>query len=142
MIKGWDLGLLDMCPGDKRTLTIPPELGYGSRGMGPIPANSVLVFETELVSIAGVEVEPKVVVPKESLAPKEEKVEDVQTADAYMAEAEKAFEEKVLKEKESAAAAAGGTGTEAEEPVQQENPQEEVVKEKKAEGTEGVKEEL
>lgn len=31
-----------MCPGDKRTLTIQPEWGYGSRGMGPIPADSVL----------------------------------------------------------------------------------------------------
>ncbi|CAD0093905.1 unnamed protein product [Aureobasidium mustum] len=38
----------------QRTLTIQPEWAYGSRGMGPIPANSVLVFETELVSIAGV----------------------------------------------------------------------------------------
>lgn len=70
VIKGWDQGLLDMCPGDKRTLTIQPEYGYGSRGMGPIPANSVLstrlssgsrgaeltwtVFETELVAINGV----------------------------------------------------------------------------------------
>jgi len=53
VIKGWDQGLLDMCPGDKRTLTIQPEYGYGARGMGPIPANSVLVFETEMVSIAG-----------------------------------------------------------------------------------------
>ena len=31
-----------MCPGEKRTLTIQPEWGYGERGMGPIPANSVL----------------------------------------------------------------------------------------------------
>ncbi|GAB7338482.1 hypothetical protein MBLNU457_4761t1 [Dothideomycetes sp. NU457] len=54
VIKGWDQGLLDMCPGDKRTLTIQPEYGYGSRGMGPIPANSVLIFETELVAINGV----------------------------------------------------------------------------------------
>ena len=71
VIKGWDQGLLDMCPGDKRTLTIQPEYGYGSRGMGPIPANSVLSmctvyccwrwiatdeysFETELVAINGV----------------------------------------------------------------------------------------
>lgn len=54
MIKGWDQGLQDMCVGDKRKLTIQPELGYGSRGMGPIPANSVLIFETELVSIGGV----------------------------------------------------------------------------------------
>lgn len=34
--------VLDMCPGEKRTLTIQPEWAYGSRGMGPIPANSVL----------------------------------------------------------------------------------------------------
>ena len=57
VIKGWDEGLLNMCIGDKRKLTIQPEYGYGSRGMGPIPANSVLVFETELVSINGVKAE-------------------------------------------------------------------------------------
>lgn len=51
----WDQGLLDMCIGEKRTLTIPPEFGYGSRGVGPIPAGSTLVFETELVAIEGVE---------------------------------------------------------------------------------------
>ncbi|KAK4547199.1 hypothetical protein LTR36_001420 [Oleoguttula mirabilis] len=54
VIKGWDEGLLDMCPGEKRKLTIQPEMGYGAKGMGPIPANSVLIFETELVGIAGV----------------------------------------------------------------------------------------
>ncbi|KAF2402817.1 hypothetical protein EJ06DRAFT_527795 [Trichodelitschia bisporula] len=54
VIKGWDEGLLDMCPGEKRKLTIQPEWAYGARAMGPIPANAVLVFETELVSIAGV----------------------------------------------------------------------------------------
>jgi FK506-binding protein 2 len=42
VIKGWDQGLLDMCPGEKRKLTIQPEWAYGSRGAGPIPANSVL----------------------------------------------------------------------------------------------------
>ena len=57
VIKGWDQGILDMCPGEKRKLTIQPEWGYGSRGMGPIPANSVLIFDTELVSIAGVKAE-------------------------------------------------------------------------------------
>ncbi|KAI2615977.1 hypothetical protein GGR54DRAFT_610673 [Hypoxylon sp. NC1633] len=54
VIKGWDEGLLDMCIGEKRTLTVPPELGYGNRGMGPIPAGSTLVFETELMGINGV----------------------------------------------------------------------------------------
>lgn len=42
VIKGWDEGLLDMCPGDKRKLTIPPEHAYGDRAMGPIPAGSTL----------------------------------------------------------------------------------------------------
>ncbi|KAK8104335.1 uncharacterized protein PG998_011368 [Apiospora kogelbergensis] len=54
VIAGWDEGLLDMCIGEKRTLTIPPEKGYGQRGMGPIPAGSTLVFETELLGIRGV----------------------------------------------------------------------------------------
>lgn len=36
VIKGWEQGLLDMCPGEKRTLTIPASLGYGSRGAGGV----------------------------------------------------------------------------------------------------------
>ncbi|KAI1383979.1 uncharacterized protein F4822DRAFT_57570 [Hypoxylon trugodes] len=54
VIKGWDQGLLDMCIGEKRTLTVPPEFGYGNRGIGPIPAGSTLIFETELIGIQGV----------------------------------------------------------------------------------------
>ncbi|EMC94733.1 hypothetical protein BAUCODRAFT_74261 [Baudoinia panamericana UAMH 10762] len=54
VIRGWDEGLLDMCVGEKRKLTIQPEWAYGSRAMGPIPAESTLVFETELVGIGGV----------------------------------------------------------------------------------------
>jgi FK506-binding protein 2 len=42
-----------MCIGEKRKLTIPPELGYGDRAVGPIPARSTLIFETELVRING-----------------------------------------------------------------------------------------
>lgn len=52
VIAGWDQGLLDMKVGEKRRLTIPASLGYGSRGAGGvIPPNATLIFETELVSI-------------------------------------------------------------------------------------------
>ena len=52
VIRGWDLGIEGMKVGEKRTLTIPPELGYGSQGAGGvIPPNATLIFETELVAI-------------------------------------------------------------------------------------------
>ena len=51
VIPGWTEALTMMPVGSKWELTIPSELGYGERGSGPIPGNSVLVFEVELLDI-------------------------------------------------------------------------------------------
>lgn len=52
LVPGWVEALQMMRPGDQWLLYVPPALGYGDKGAGPIPPNSVLVFKLELIAVA------------------------------------------------------------------------------------------
>jgi FKBP-type peptidyl-prolyl cis-trans isomerase FkpA len=52
VIRGWDEGVAALRVGDRARLTIPPEMGYGARGVGGvIPPNATLIFEVELLDV-------------------------------------------------------------------------------------------
>jgi peptidylprolyl isomerase len=51
VIEGWEKGLVGMKVGGQRILVIPPSMGYGESGIGPIPGNATLVFSIELQAI-------------------------------------------------------------------------------------------
>ncbi|XP_029315189.1 peptidyl-prolyl cis-trans isomerase FKBP7 [Cottoperca gobio] len=52
VIKGLDMGMEDMCPGEKRKITVPSVLAFGEKGKDPVPPNSTVVFEVELYSVS------------------------------------------------------------------------------------------
>ncbi len=59
VIRGWDLSLLDMKEGESRKLIVPSQLGYGDKGIGPIPGKATLYFEMTLTKVSKEELTPE-----------------------------------------------------------------------------------
>lgn len=67
VIKGWDEAFLLLSEGDKATLKISPELGYGAQAQGPIPANATLIFDVELIKIVQGAIKPFEIKAKDTI---------------------------------------------------------------------------
>ncbi|XP_040004372.1 peptidyl-prolyl cis-trans isomerase FKBP7 [Xiphias gladius] len=52
VIKGLDIGMMDMCTGEKRKITVPSALAFGEKGKDPVPPNATVVFEVEVFSVS------------------------------------------------------------------------------------------
>ncbi|XP_029980313.1 peptidyl-prolyl cis-trans isomerase FKBP7 [Sphaeramia orbicularis] len=52
VIKGLDIGMMDMCVGEKRKIIVPPSLAFGEKGKGPVPPNATVVFEVEVLAVS------------------------------------------------------------------------------------------
>uniref|UniRef100_A0A147AXY2 peptidylprolyl isomerase n=1 Tax=Fundulus heteroclitus TaxID=8078 RepID=A0A147AXY2_FUNHE len=52
IIKGLDIGIMEMCAGERRKLTVPSALAFGEAGKGPVPPNATVVFEVEVLSVS------------------------------------------------------------------------------------------
>ncbi|XP_032424668.1 peptidyl-prolyl cis-trans isomerase FKBP7 [Xiphophorus hellerii] len=52
VIRGLDVGMMDMCAGEKRKVTVPAALAFGQTGKGPVPPNATVVFEVEVLSVS------------------------------------------------------------------------------------------
>ena len=67
VIQGWDEAFLLLNEGDKATIKIKPELGYGAQAQGSIPANSTLIFDVELLKIVQEAIKPFVIAAKDTI---------------------------------------------------------------------------
>ncbi|XP_034549064.1 peptidyl-prolyl cis-trans isomerase FKBP7 [Notolabrus celidotus] len=52
IIRGLDMGMVDMCAGEKRKITVPPSLAFGEKGKDPVPPNASVIFEVEVFAVS------------------------------------------------------------------------------------------